>query len=287
MKRLIPCVLFAVVASLMWLLTAMPSGILPQAGSDIDFLSVLLGDAKADLSYAMIHEADSYFHGGIDMECHELHAHGHNMHGDGHEHDVDVHDHGKNCHCGHCGHGNETRVEKNFDPWRWINSHIRAPEIERHLEGTKAVEMMPWFWMAVKSDPHNEEAWSTAWYVAAHMMKDDMLAFKIAEEGWRLNPESVELACVLGRAYRAPKTTDLGKSEAMFEDALEIGRRKEKMTEKEGSSFCEALGYLSEYAAKRKDKAMLQRLLGEAKGLELNHPVVQTIEVRLSKLQPK
>ena len=286
MKRLVPFGLVAAVMLFAWLLAAMHPEGLPQVVSGGDFLSVLLGDAKADLSHAMIHEADSYFHGGIDMECHELKGHGHENGEVAHDHDA--HEHGDNRHCGQCDHHScEVLVEKRFDPWRWINSHIRAPEIERHLEGTKAVEMMPWFWMAVKSDPHNEEAWSTAWYVAAHMMKDDMLAFKIAEEGWRLNPESVELACVLGRAYRAPKTADLGMSEAMFEDALKNGRRKAKMTEKEGSSFCEALGYLSEYAAKRKDKAMLQRLLDEAKELELNHPVVHAIEARLSKLQPK
>ena len=265
MKKLIPFVLVAAMNLFAWLLAAIPSGRLPQVASGGDFLSVLLGDAKVDLSYAMIHEADSYFHGGIDMECSALHRHDHEDHG----HDHDTHNH----------------AEKSFNPWHWINSHIRAPEIERHLEGEKAVEMMPWFWAAVKSDPHNEEAWSTAWYVAAHLMKNDMLALKIAEDGRRLNPGSVELACVLGRAYRAQQTFEPVKSEAMFEEALKIGRKKNKMTEKEVSSFCVALGYLSEYAAKRKDKAMLQRLLGEANSLELNHPVVHVIETRLSGLQ--
>ena len=268
-----------------WLLAATPSGGLPQVASGGNFLSVLLGDAKADLSYAMIHEADSYFHGGIDMACHALQAHGVGEHGHGeHGHG---HEHGPGCRCGQCDHGSEVHGEQIFDPWRWINSHIRAPEIERHLEGAKAVEMMPWFWMAVKSDPHNVEAWSTAWYVAAHLMNDDNLALRIAKQGRRQNPGSIELACVQGRAYRAKKTFDLEKSEAMFEEALKIGKKKEKMTEKDASSFCEALGYLSEYAAQRKDKASLQRLLGEARNLGLNHPVVHAIEARLSRLQPK
>ena len=266
-------------ALLAWL-TAMPSGRLPQTGSGGDFLSVLLGDAKADLSYAMIHEADSYFHGGVDMECHALHAHDHGEHGHGHEH-------GKDCPCGQCDHGSEAHDEQAFDPWRWINSHIRAPEIERHLKGAKAVEMMPWFWMAVKSDPHNVEAWSTAWYVAAHLMNDEILALRIAKQGRQQNPGSIELACVLGRAYRAKKTFDLEKSEAMFEEGLKIGKKKGEITEKDASSVCEALGYLSEYAARRKDKARLQRLLGEAKDMGLNHPVVQAIEARLLELQPK
>jgi len=271
-----------------WLLAATPSGGLPQGASGDDFLSVLLGDVKADLSHAMIHEADSYFHGGVDVACSALHGHEHAGHGHGHDaQGHDAHGSGGDCPCGHCGHANEALGEKSFDPWHWINSHIRAPEVERHLEGEKAVEMMPWFWAAVKSDPHNEEAWSAGWYVASRMMKDDVLAFNIAEEGQRINPGSVELACILGRAYRAAQTFDPEKSETMFEEALKIGRGKEKMTEKEVSSFCEALGYLSEYAAQRKDKARLQGLLGEAKGMGLNHPVVQAIEVRLSRLQPE
>lgn len=274
------------------LLTVLPPGLMPQAGSNEDFLSVLLGDAKADLSQAMIHEADSYFHGGVDMECHALHAHEHEDHGHGghkhgDEHGVEVHEHGKDCPCGHCGHESEVHEEAGFDPWGWINARIRAPEIERHLEGNRTIEMMPWFWMAVKSDPHNVEAWSTAWYVASRMMKDDMLAFKIAEEGQRLNPKSIEMACVMGRTYRAKGTLDLAKSEVMFEESLKIGKEKEKMTDAETSSFCEALGYLSEYASRRKDRARLQRLLGEAKNLGLNHPVVQVIEARLLELQPQ
>ena len=279
MKRLIPIGLVAVLSLFAWWLAATPPGGLPQVASGGDFLSVLLGDAKADLSQAMIHEADSYFHGGVDMECHALHGHEHENHSPDHE----AHEHGKDCPCGHCGHGNEAHEGAGFDPWGWINAHIRAPEIERHLEGDRTIEMMPWFWMAVKSDPHNVEAWSTAWYVASRMMKDDLLAFKIAEEGWRLNPKSIEMACVMGRTYRAKGTLDLVKSEDLFEEALKIGKEKDKMTDAETSFFCEALGYLSEYASKRKDKTMLQRLLGEANALGLKHPIVQAIEARLSR----
>ena len=272
------------------LLTILPLVLMPQTGSNADFLSVLLGDAKADLSQAMIHEADSYFHGGIDMECHALHAHKHEGHGHvrGHDHDVQghaAHGHGKDCPCGHCGHGSEAHEEAGFDPWRWINSHIRAPEIERHLEGDRTIEMMPWFWMAVKSDPHNVEAWSTAWYVASRMMKDDLLAFKIAEEGRRLNPKSIEMACVMGRTYRAKGTLDLAKSAALFEEALKIGKEKDKITEKDAASIFEALGYLAEFARKRNDVKVLRRLLDVGNGLDPNHPTVKSIAKQISLME--
>ena len=256
-------------------LAGQPAARLPQALSSGDFLSVLLGDAKTDLSYAMIHEADSYFHGGIDMECHHLHGAGHagkhcaHDHGDGHLEDAHEHEH---------------HAEASLDPWRWINSHIRAPEIERHLEGEKAVEMMPWFWAAVKSDPHNEEAWSTAWYVASHIMKDKTLALKIAEEGWRLNPASMEIASALGRSCRDKETFDAERSERMFGLALDMGLGKKEMTDKEQFAFAEALAYLADGAQKRKDRNALARLLEKATLKTPGHPIAQSIRQKMDSL---
>jgi hypothetical protein len=264
------------------LLVRLPPVLMPQAGSGGDFLSVLLGDAKAEISGAFVHEADSYFHGGIDMECHALHEH--DEHGDVRGQAHDAHDHGDNCSCGHCGHADETLGEKRFDPWHWINSHIRAPEIERHLEGEKAVEMMPWFWAAVKSDPHNEEAWSTAWYVASRIMNDKPLALKIAEEGWRLNPSSMEIACAVGRSCRDKETFDVERSERMFGLALDMGLGKKEMTEKEQFSFAEAISYLADGAQKRKDRNALARLLEKATLKTPCHPIVNSIRQKMDSL---
>ena len=263
-------------------LAGQPAAKLPQALSGGDFLSVLLGDAKAEISGAFVHEADSYFHGGIDMECHELKGHGHG-HGEI-AHDHDAHEHGDNCSCGHCSPADEDHGERRLDPWHWINSHIRAPEIERHLEGGKAVEMMPWFWAAVKADPHNEEAWGTAWYVASHMMKDKHLALKIAEEGWRLNPSSMEIACAVGRSCRDKETFDEERSERMFARALDMGLDKKEMTDKEQFSFVEALSYLADGAQKRKDRNALARLLEKATGKVPGHPIAQSIRQKMDSL---
>jgi len=254
-------------------LVMLPPARMPQSASDGDFLSVLLGDAKKDLSWAMIHEADSYFHGGVEMECHHLHnaghAGGHCEHDHGGEHSEDAHEH-------HEGTA--------FDPWRWINERVRAPEVERHLEGTKAVEMMPWFWVAVKSDPHNEEAWSTAWYAAAHLMKDKQLALKIAEEGWRLNPSSMELACVLGRSCRYKETFDGERSERMFGLVLDMCLEKADMTDAERFSFVEALSYLADNAQKRRDRNALARLLEKAAVKIPGHPILKSIKQSMDSL---
>lgn len=266
-RGLFPCGLLVALALFAWALMRIAPSRMPQAIAGGDFLSVLLGDAKKDISDAMVHEADSYFHGGIDMACHHLHEHPNHdhVHGEHAEHDhheKEDHDH-------------EAEL---FDPWRWINAHIRAPEIDRHLDGGKAVEMMPWFWVAIKSDPHNIEAWSTAWYAASHLMKDEELALRIATEGQRLNPESLEMACVLGRAYRAETTQDQAKSEAMFNKVLELAKGKKGLEEGDELPFYNALGYLADSAKHRNDTQKLAILLVLARRFAPNHPTTRAIE---------
>jgi len=276
-RKLIPYGAIALVAVFAMSLAKVPPAQMPQAVSGGGFLSVLLGDAKKDISGAMIKEADSYFHGGVDMDCH--HLHGHADHGSQHD------EHGHDCRCEHCAHEHMkcdgAHDKGSFDPWRWINERVRAPEIERHLEGERTIELMPWFWAAVKADPHNVEAWGTAWYVASHMMHDDALALRIAVDGWRQNAGSMAMACVVGRAYRAKGTLDQKHSEAMFRKAVELGRNKEKLEGNDLFSFYEALGYLAEYAENENDMRALEMLLREAKRVEPDHPTTKLIESKL------
>lgn len=267
MKRLIPYVWPAVLAALTGLLARTDPVRMPQARAGDDFLSVLLGDAKKDISAAMMHEADSYFHGGVDMDCHHLHDH--------HDHD----------HHGHYAEAERDHEPESFDPWRWINVHVRAPEVDRHLDDERAVELMPWFWMAVKSDPHNVEAWSAACFVASQMMRDDALALRMAAEGWRLNPKSLELARALGRCYRAESTRDLEKSETMFRTVVELAERAKDLTDRDHQAFFYAVGYLADSAKRRKDVATLTKLLNVACRVNPNHPTTRSISQTLKELE--
>lgn len=283
MKSLLPYGAIVALLALLGLLAGIAPTRMPQALAGGDFLSVLLGDAKKDISSAMVHEADSYFHGGVDMDCHHLHGrhnHDHGAHAQG--------EHGSDCESGHCAHDRHAEHDHHadeardhgagrFDPWLWINRHVRAPEIDRHLEGSKAVELMPWFWVAIKSDPHNVEAWSAAWYVASHIMKDETLAMRIASEGQRLNPESIEMTCVLGRAYRADSTCDTEKSEAMFRTVLDIALKKGKLEDDDQLPFHSALGYLVDSAKRRKDAKTLSELFAIAQKFAPNHPTTLNI----------
>ena len=270
---------------------------MPQAlAGGADILSVLLGDAKKDISGAMVQEADSYFHGGIDIDCHHLHGQGHHHDDpchmghdhDGHHHhddnphpDGDDHHHQEERPAADHGMEEEEHVEETFDPWRWINSHIRAPEIDRHLANDKAVEMMPWFWVAIKADPHNVKAWGMAWYVASHMMKDSALALRIAHEGQRLNPESLEMTCLLGRVYRTDGTRDNEKSEAMFQQVVEMAEKAEKLEDDDQFAFFSSVGYLLETEKTRKDAKSLSALLETARRVNSQHPTVRLIEQAL------
>lgn len=262
MKRLFPYGLLIVLALLTGLFMRIRPDRMPQALAGGDILSMLLGDAKKDISGAMVREADSYFHGGVDMDCshlHDHHSHGHH----GHEHHAEE------------GHDHES---ESFDPWRWINSHIRAPEIDRHLSEGKVVEMMPWFWVAVKANPHNVEAWSMAWYVALHMMKDDALALRIASEGWWHNPNSIEMAYTLGRSYRAEGTRDLEKSEEMFRMVVKMAEGVKELADNDYLAFFSAVGYLVDSAKQREDMRELPALLNVARRLAPNHPTTHALE---------
>ena len=272
MNRLFPCGLLVALAALAGLFMRIRPDRMPQALAGGDFISILLGDAKKDISGAMVREADSYFHGGVDMDCHHLHDH----------------DHGDiNWESRHLGGGHHDHEVESFDPWRWINSHIRAPEIDRHLAQDKVVEMMPWFWVAIKANPHNVEAWTMAWYAALHMMKDDALALRIASEGWWHNSNSMEMAFVLGRSYRAEGTRDLEKSEEMFRTVVTMADGAKELADNDYQAFFSAVGFLADSAKRRNDVRTLARLLNAARPINPNHPTTHTIERMLKEAGAK
>jgi len=256
----------------------------PQGLEGGDLLAVLLGDARKDLAGAMVREADVYFHGGV-SDMHDLHHH---------------HEHGEDCPCdecreehGHDEHDHEDEDDQDEegheshgpDPWRWINAGIRAPEVHRHLDGERSVELMPWFWAAARADPHNVEAWGSAFHVALRMLKDEGLALRIAEEGRRHNPSSIELADTLGQAYRAETVRDDAKAEEAFRAAVELVRGREALNEGEYVAFFDAVSHLAESARERGDSPALSALLETARRVAPDHPTVLFVSRELDALR--
>ena len=215
------------------MLALAPANRLPQVARGDGALAVAFGDARETISHALVHKADSYFHGGIDMECKHLGAHDDNDHEDCH----DRHDHVEETHAA-------------FDLWRWINSHVRAPEQHIHLDGKKSVELMPWFWAAVKADPHNIDAWTTAWYVANNMLKDKALARHVIEEAKEKNPDSLEIAFTEARFVYDGGRGNVAAAERLLERALEsanrrCGGRLSGLSERDAETYSRIREYLS------------------------------------------
>ena len=207
---------------------------LPQQAADGDVLSVAFSDAREELASALVHRADSYFHGGIDFDCHAAHGHAHE-HGE-HDHDHDDID----------GHEQDGGW---FDPWEWIDSRVRAPSVHRHLEGSETMELMPWLWAGVRADPRNVANWTTAWYVASHMAKDHALAREILAEARRANPESMELAFTAGREAYDGGRGDAAAAGRLFLEAKALGERScggdlSRLGEHDSQIYQFILGYL-------------------------------------------
>ena len=249
---------------------------MPQVVSGDDALSVAFGDAKSTISAAMVHKADSYFHGGIDMECKEHHDH-HDDH-DNHAH-----------HDNHDPHPSPLTPHPSthaFDPWRWINHHVRAPEKHIHLEGKKSVELLPWLWASVKADPHNIDAWTTAWYTANTMLRDKALARHVLDEAKAKNPDSLEIAWTEARFVYDGGRGDVAAAEGLFENARSLGKEKcggrlSALSEHDAEMYCHILDYLSKILATRGDRAAIRPLVEEARATGAKTPVIGWMSERL------
>jgi len=287
-----------------------PGDKMPQLAAGGDALSVAFGGAKTAISDAMLKKADSYFHGGVDMDCschdrnhhhdyddHDEDGHDGNEHGEhsrdhGHDHGEHDHDHGEHSRDHEHDHGEHSHDHDEkacFDPWAWINERIRAPEVERHLEGEKAVELMPWFWASVKANSKNVEAWTTALYMAEHAIKNEKLAAEILADAKKANPRSIEIALAEGRLVYKGGRGDVTAAEAAFANArslgLDIARGDlSSLSRKDGESFLNILDYLSVLASKRKDAVALAGFLDEARKIDAESVITKNISKRISAL---
>ncbi len=286
---------------------------MPQLAFGGDALSVAFGGAKNAISDSMLDKADSYFHGGVDVDCdcrHDHHHHHYDLDGDGHgDHDHGKHDHGHDEHDdeghdddehgspGHDHHDGEederhSDDHDSFDPWAWINEHVQAPQIERHLEGEKGVELMPWFWVSVKANPHNIEAWTTALFIADTVVKNEKLAARILEDAKRANPDSLDIAFAEGQFLYHRGSGDAAAAEEVFKKARLLGlslkeKNSSSFLERDSVQFLNVLDYLSFFAAKRGDASALAGFLEEARSVNPNSVVTKKIGDRISALETK
>ena len=145
---------------------------------------------------------------------------------------------------------------------------------------------MPWFWASVKADPHNIDAWTTAWYTANTMLKDRALARRILDEAKAKNPDSLEIAWTEARFVYQGGKGDVAAATRLLEEARRMGKRKcggrlSELAPPEAEAFCNILGYLSKILSDCGERDRIRPLLDEARATGADTPVVGEIEARL------
>lgn len=183
----------------------------------VDLIAQLFGESAAVLSVRMVETGDRYFHGGLvredcthlhdaarDKEGRDHHDHAHDEHGncingepqEPHEHD---HDHGEECPvCATTNNaGDDTAPPYAGARWvRWFRQAVR-PSGHVHLESKREVaEVLPWFWVAIKVDPHNVHAYELGAFWLAFQSGEVEKALQLVDEGIRRNPAAFELELV-------------------------------------------------------------------------------------------
>ncbi len=140
-----------------------------------DSLGRLMGTAKEGLGDMLFLQADIYFHGGAAGRYAETRE-----------------EHAKEGLIAHAETGGDwiQRV------YRKVHSHAHY-----HLAGRQKQELLPFFALATRLDPHNIEAvLTTAYWLEAHFGKPDEAA-GVLQKGRRDNPVSWEVSFALGSLY--------------------------------------------------------------------------------------
>jgi len=241
-------------------------GSMPQVPGE-DVLHLVLGDARQELSMALLAKADEYFHGGVnDVAC------GHGM--TSVEGAVPDHDpaHGESC----PEHAHAHEAVRWRDPWAWINGRVHVQE-HRHLCNDQATELLPWIWAACRASPQNAQAYQTGAYVLARMTGHPEQGVRLLEEGHRRNPEDAGIVFSLGEMWLT-HLHDAARAESWFAAVLPLCRPAEgAVGENDRLLWVRALFYLGYLAKQRGDLARARACLAEAETVFPEHASVKDL----------
>lgn len=273
-----PVVSVAMAATLAVLLPLEFGGGLAQMPGE-DLLSIFFADARTVISKSLVTKADSYFHGGVTMECSDAH-------GD-HTHATEAHDPAHDAVMDEPG-DDAQHDAASRDPWAWINARVHVQE-HRHLEGDELAELFPWIWAACRTSPHNIEAYEMGWYVLAKMQKKVDQGLAVLEEGILNNPDNIQLEFTRGQSLYSD-VKDKTASEAAFKVAREKALRKAKgdlssLPQAEAEVFSRALAYLAFFAKERGDRDSVRAYLRESESVAPDYAATKQIRRLLAEPQ--
>ena len=239
-------------------------GTLPQVAGE-DVLSVIFSDAREVVSRALIVKADSYFHGGMTLECEEDPLESQ----DGAKREEPIKRASLGAH----------------DPWAWINAHVDV-RVHRHIEGKKAEEIIPWVWAACRTAPHNIQAYTMGWYVLAKMSKMPQEGLDVLVEGIKNNPDNIELEFTRGQSLFSDFHDKAGAA-AAFQVAREKAIRNAKgdlstLSDDDATLFSRTLFYLGVFARERADIQALRQCLAESEAAAPHYVCTQQLRDMLT-----
>lgn len=176
---------------------------LPQVPCD-SVLTLLLGDARQQLSQMLYDKVEEYFHGGVrNVVCEQGLTGG----GDDAHHDEEH------------GHPDASPARAAADPWAWLDGQVHVQE-HTHLKNETAVELLPWIWASCRASPKNVQAFVAGSYVLARMVGRPEEGARLLEEGIGKNPQSDELRFSLGELL-LNRLHDPARAEPYFLSALQ------------------------------------------------------------------
>ncbi|MBU1086821.1 MAG: hypothetical protein KKD05_04805 [Candidatus Omnitrophica bacterium] len=157
--------------------------------------------------------------------------------------------------------------KKNFaNPLMNIRQALRISQ-HRHLSGNEEKELIPWFYYALKLNPHNEQAYCVGgFWLATRLDKIDE-AIKLLKDGIKNNPDSWKIYAELGEIYIMQKK-DYTNAAYCFEQARSFAAQQtiDKFEKRVIYTFlCEAykkLGKTEQALAMEKE---LDKIFSEAK----------------------
>lgn len=148
-----------VTLSLVYPLTAHLTSRHTDPGAPVELADLLLGESRQLLSRNFFTEADTYFHKGV-------------------EHKV-----------------TERILPGPFQRWKLEIT----PELHAHAEGEASAEILPWLKLAIRTDPHNVEAFLVAAFWADSGLNRPDLAVEILREAQQRNPADYRIPIERGR----------------------------------------------------------------------------------------
>ncbi len=166
-----------------------------------DMLVQVMGGTAELAGNEAYQEADVYFHAGTTLKCK-------------HEGGADR--------CAENGCTRLRNADMDYLPlhsWFQQMQASASPQIHRHLAGTESREMLPWFIVSTRLNPHLVEAWSTGtyWFYRSGEVKR---AEQFVCDGIRNNPTDYRLYFDRGVLYYHLKQWDRAVSDLQTAERL-------------------------------------------------------------------